>query len=791
MYFQLSTNIKTTNSLELNTNPDHYHFSPIGHLIIATSSAHLSIPISILPLKAKLKAARKLSTELVKMAKSMGNQSPGGLQLMALSSVSDTKYEIVHSKFESVSFHCGQKTNIDMTNIFENLSSRRKHSSQILPQSYHPSMSGNQILTDSLFNRKSASSPDDPLPNKPTENQIIEQVEAPITEEIDSSIPSSSPVDPNANTTTIRTEPERVTNLDMSLEALYGTIPEQSDNTIVEPDNQPDNTIVEPDNQPDNTIVEPNEPTTIPEFEDPYAANGSEFTNLFESDDPFYRDKRSVPINNSLTALGQLGIVLLKRSKRFIGTIVMSLLASLGVSTIFGAYDASQINTIKEAVNHITKEQSLIIHQVESNAKGIMMNRNKLASLENLTLKLADFATAESFKDNGVLVYMIMMAEYDRIEHELEQFMDIVESANNHLMHPSVLTKRGTEDAFAVIKGKAEVLGLTPVISSPQQLSQMSTHFHYTEFGLNLVVEIPLTANFNTFLLYQFHPLPIKLGGQVHVKIAPENRILAIGEPGQRGLSRYIELSLIDLARCRQLGKVYMCPEQRVVHKPNGHTCLYSLFIADHKTAEQACRVTLEEATEDEVVATSHNSFVYFAAEPSTYRYRCQNNSIISGHQLQGITDIVVPRDCRVETGSFILHSQNDLFHEIKPKQFRYALPVLTFLANNSLITNVLQAVKVMGQTKGAPEIDQNSIKEFLEQNKPVYLDPVPLTNFAIAALALSLILILICIVWVNKCKQTKNIRRATPRNRAKRIFEDEGNVTFLENLVAKRSDAQ
>jgi len=96
-----------------------------------------------------------------------------------------------------------------------------------------------------------------------------------------------------------------------------------------------------------------------------------------------------------------------------------------------------------------------------------------------------------------------------------------------------------------------------------------------------------------------------------------------------------------------------------------------------------------------------------------------------------------------------------------------------------------------MGQTKGAPEIDQNSIKEFLEQNKPVYLDPVPLTNFAIAALALSLILILIGIVWVNKCKQTKNIRRATPRNRAKRIFEDEGNVTFLENLVAKRSDAQ
>ena len=103
----------------------------------------------------------------------------------------------------------------------------------------------------------------------------------------------------------------------------------------------------------------------------------------------------------------------------------------------------------------------------------------------------------------------------------------------------------------------------------------------------------------------------------------------------------------------------------------------------------------------------------------------------------------------------------------------------------------MLEAVKVIGQTKGAPEIDQNSIKEYLEQNKPIYLDPVPLTNFAIAALALALILILIGIVWFNKCKQTKHTRRSTPKSRFKRIGEDEGNVTFLEDLVASRSSTE
>ena len=172
-----------------------------------------------------------------------------------------------------------------------------------------------------------------------------------------------------------------------------------------------------------------------------------------------------------------------------------------------------------------------------ANSKGIMLNRNKLASLEDLTVKLADFVTTQSFKENGALVYMIMVAEYDRIEHELDQIMSIVESAQNHKLHPSVLTKRGSEDEFAVIKDKAESQGLTPVISTPQQLSQMSTHFFYTPSGLNLIVDVPLTADFNTFLFCQFNPLPIKLGGQVYVKIAPEHKVLAIGEPDSRGQS--------------------------------------------------------------------------------------------------------------------------------------------------------------------------------------------------------------------------------------------------------------
>ena len=158
------------------------------------------------------------------------------------------------------------------------------------------------------------------------------------------------------------------------------------------------------------------------------------------------------------------------------------------------------------------------------------------------------------------------------------------------------------------------------------------------------------------------------------------------------------------------------------------------------------------------------------------------------GHHLQDITEIKVPKDCRVETTSFVLHRQSDIHYEVRLKQFNYSLPVLTFLAKDAQITDVLTAVKVMGKTKGAPIIDQKSIKEFLEKDKPKYLDHVPLTSFAIGAISLALTLIVICIAWFNKCKQAKIMRQATPKAQWKNIIKNEDNVIALQELIANRS---
>ena len=160
------------------------------------------------------------------MANQIGNRSPGGLFLRALSSVSDTKYEIVHSKFESVDFFCGQKSNVDKTELFDSLSQRRKHPNHMLPSSYHPSISGNRLLNDQTqSSQKSADSPDDPVPSEANNNQVVVQIELPGTEE------PVSPEDPI---------PESVTNLDMSLKTLYGVDPEN------QTDNNPNITVVEP-----------------------------------------------------------------------------------------------------------------------------------------------------------------------------------------------------------------------------------------------------------------------------------------------------------------------------------------------------------------------------------------------------------------------------------------------------------------------------------------------------------------------------------------------------------------
>ena len=382
-----------------------------------------------------------------------------------------------------------------------------------------------------------------------------------------------------------------------------------------------------------------------------------------------------------------------------------------------------------------------------------------------------------------------MQSEYSKVHLALDQFVDIIEASQHHKFHPGVLSQEGAISAFDEIKGLAEVRGLTPVITTAQQLSQLQTNFYMTPTGINLVVDIPLASEQTTFTLHKYNALPIKLGEEVFAKLVPSNPILAIGESEPSGSPRYVELSSTELSMCQRLGKIYLCTDQRIVKRPNQYSCLYSLFVGDHPAVRQVCQLTLEAKKYNQVVSTSSDSFLHYSVNPSTFIYKCQNTSVTRGHQLAEITEIQIARSCHVETSNFILYRQNNLYKKASPKSYQWTLPPLTFLSNDTSIVDLNSAVKAIEKLKGAPPITTEMIEKLKRLNKPFYLHTFPVVNFLIPISGLLLVLAMISLVTHRTC-QSKRITRQQrdPVFRFKELLKDECNLELLEQLLQQRS---
>ena len=179
---------------------------------------------------------------------------------------------------------------------------------------------------------------------------------------------------------------------------------------------------------------------------------------------------------------------------------------------------------------------------------------------------------------------------------------------------------------------------------------------------------------------------------------------------------------------------------------------------------------------------------MYYSVTPSTFLYYCQNNSIIRGQQLAEITEIQIPDSCRAETASFVLHRQNDLYREAQPKHYHWTLPVLTFLQNDTSITDLTSAVKAIEKTQGAPPSTTKTLEELKRLNKPFYMNTFPVVTFMVAISGLLLILSLIAVVVYKTCQASKVTQnQRDPVYRFKQLIKEETNLELLEQLLQRR----
>ena len=781
--------------------------------------AHIAVPIEISPIAEQIKDVFDYASKLSNISYKLGNDSQGGNWVKALSYTADQKLSLLSRKFETIVFFLTKKETYNANNVEDLVNKRSIPIDHILPRHSikTPSFSRNTLSilhngftrAQSRYRKKNLETPDDHgVPNNNTGTNEDDKREASrsaafwkwwaqttstTTDRSTQTTRVSTTAGPDLTTTTTTesTTTNNTSNNPMSWMELHSKGVDKGDDSEDDPPAGETNPVYIEDSIFDHFAQDFFMQTDYPELytHDPYFTFEDEVQNIVKRSvhhnwlspenhdnnkpnphlsDPHHIDKRQVLM-----------------------PVVLSMLASIGVSSIFSGVSAAQIDAIKNQESALENNQRMIIHQTAANSRGILVNRNMVDSLGNLTIKLAHFTEQNHFETSGVLLFALMMSELDRVEECLDTYESIIQSANEGRFHPAILSQEAGVAAFESVAAAAELRGMKPIINTPQQLAQLHTHYSFTPRGVKIIISLPLVSRHNSFELYQFNPLPIPIGEAAYLYLVANVPLIGIGETDLTGKATYVELTHETLSQCQKLGKTHICDQQTIIKKSSAESCIYALYLSDHRTADDLCRTYVKKKDRDVVVALGNNKFAYYALNPSTYFFRCQNGSNSQTQQLAGITEIEVPEGCSAITAHFILRSRVEIFINAPPKHFRWSEPALSLLGNKSDLGSLDKVIDAYEKARALPALDPAKIADMQEQQKPFYeAHPAPTSAIAIAAFAVILVLGVIFYIWfqLHREKQAEQ-RLANPRIRLGDLLENNERLDLLEQLLNRQRE--
>ena len=132
----------------------------MGYMVISTDRAHVSVPIDILPLKSQLQQVHTIAAKLLKLAKLLGDDSPGGLYVKSLSHTADLNYQLLNNKFETIVYYYTRKQTYESSKVFHGLEKRMKTVDEIIPNNVFDTLKQPNLSLNSVYDRRSLNSPD-------------------------------------------------------------------------------------------------------------------------------------------------------------------------------------------------------------------------------------------------------------------------------------------------------------------------------------------------------------------------------------------------------------------------------------------------------------------------------------------------------------------------------------------------------------------------------------------------------------------------------------------------------
>ena len=460
-------------TLQATSNQGSYLFTRKGYVVVSHRVAVIKVPINIKSLEDQLAQTHDVSSTLrqkVQIVK-RENSGDGYLAAKALSFSADSNYLRLNDKYSTALYFFSRKRSYKADELYKRLKDRIPPAKDIVPDTF---LKRRNVLIPSkldMFTRRAMPAPDDSNPqnSSSTASSEPEKVED-SPEDKEEEEGDESAQDNNAGSNAGSTGAGQSSN-----DSSNSTGEEASDDEDVEYDagsGQNPNPVVNAGNNAGSSG------TASSSSPDPANLATSIVKLLNMTDDipnPFNRDRTTTTTANveeeetffprmnqnrvkrdsfSSTSQGKPTIIhpysngIYLRVKRQFVSIVAGLLTSIGVSSIFGGIDASRISTIDSRVDDLADVQAHIVHDVKLNSDDILVNRNMLNGMNDVTQRIAKLTTDEHFRISSMLIFILLEAEYSRIDDLLNQYLSIINAAQKHQFHPATLSHASPPPPF-------------------------------------------------------------------------------------------------------------------------------------------------------------------------------------------------------------------------------------------------------------------------------------------------------------------------------------------------------
>ena len=339
---------------------------------------------------------------------------------------------------------------------------------------------------------------------------------------------------------------------------------------------------------------------------------------------------------------------LLSRVPRNPAYIVAGIVAIIGIIavTFSSLYTAREIKKLHDSL--ITDDWS---HTYREEHLG--QSQSAIMHLLNKAIQLYDHNWAD-YRD-GIATTVVL----DAVERRLGMFDHALACGLDRRVSPAHFLDVDLPRTAARIERHALALGMVPLAHHVSDWLQFEASLVATDYGLDVIMHVPMYDPSSLLHIYRFHPLPIPLDHGLHLQLDPAPFThLAIDASS----SYFRALSLAQISACRQIGLFRLCDLGSVVRiAPDQSTsaaiahidpelCLWALFSRDFKTAGTVCDSNIGVAT-SAMAQVGPRTFASYSTTAHRGMVTCHNSS--NPHlafTVNGLKKVTIPFGCWAET---------------------------------------------------------------------------------------------------------------------------------------------